>query len=107
MSNEKIKIAASNYEKLLTARKRFVRGMGEVASSGLDYEVSSGIMDGMHGLIQSLSELIDTCDPVATGKGRPRKEDNDIGEALEDDPRSAEEIAADREMMATDVGMVE
>ena len=97
----KIEIAPSNYRSLVTARKRFVKAMGEIASSGLDYNILSGLLDGVQGLTQSLTDVIDNCEPVATGKGRPRGDNgNDIGEALEDDPRSAEEIAADEEAMA-------
>ena len=96
----KIEIAPSNYDKLTTARKRLVRAMGELASSGVEFDHLSGLLEGFQGLTQSLTELIENCDVVNSGKGRPRKDnDNDIGEALEDDPRSDEEIAADKEMM--------
>ena len=102
----KIELAPSNYRSLVTARKRFVKAMGEIASSGLEYDVLSGLLDGVQGLTQSLTDVINNCTPVATGKGRPRKDNgNDIGDALEDDPRSVEEIAEDAEMLS-EVGVV-
>jgi hypothetical protein len=102
----KIEMAPSNHTKVVKARELLIRVTGLLASSTLDFEHISGLLDGVQGLTQSVTDLLANIEVVKSGKGRPRKDNgNDIGEALEDDPRSPEEIADDIAMMG-EVGMI-
>ena len=88
-----IEVPRSNYNKLTKARDTYVKIIGLIASANLDYEHVSGLIDGTQGLLQDLTDLVEKITPIDTGRGR--KAANDIEEALEDDPRTPEEIAAD------------
>lgn len=86
-----IVLSPSNYNKLTKARGRLQAALGEIAGSGMDYEHVSGMLDGLTGLIQELSGIVDQVE-VKAGRVRATPDAND--------PRTPEEIAEDAALAA-------
>ena len=87
---EQVTIGQTHYNKLVKLQQRLFECAGTLAMSGLPYSMTSGMVDGLNGIVQDLSEILPTL--TVTKSGRGRRTEASSGEP---DFRTPEQIAAD------------